>query len=403
MDKRGRSSQTRCMTHPLRAGFAARQTRAPELAFLALLVAACAVPLRSPEPGNTITPAMLLRGEPIVGSEDPAPLPDSDAIGLDVDMVRFIAENVDMRDAEHTRLRHLLDAVITGGHLDVAYDERTYTAAETFHLHQANCLSYTNMFVALGRAAGLKVNFQEVDIPPDWTQSGDILVLNRHVNALVSATNGKDQVVDFNMADFRASYDRRVISDTRGMAHYYSNMGVERLQAADRVTSLRYFRKAIQQDAGFAPAWINLGILYLRAGAPDFARASWWHALTLAPGDPVAMSNLERQYRQQGNVVMAEDLRRRIEHYRMQNPYYRFYLAQQAFDNSDYDTAIGHLKFAVQAKKNDDRFLALLGLSYLRRGDPEAARLWIARAAEVAGDGDGYHSKLEMLQRLNKS
>ena len=243
------------------------------------------------------------------------------------------------------------------------------------------------MFVALGRQAGLKVNFEEVDIPPDWTESGDTLVLNRHVNAVITE-NSSDHVVDFNMADFRASYDRHVISDTRAMAHFYSNRGVERLQAMDSVESLRYFRKATEADATFAPAWINLGILYLRAGAPKFAIASWWHALTLAPGDPVAMSNLERVYRQRGDTLMADDLRGRIQTYRMHNPYYRYYLARQAFDNQDYDTAIGHLKFAVQEKKTEDRFLALLGLSYLRRGDPEAARVWITRAEEVADDAE---------------
>ena len=77
----------------------------------------------------------------------------------------------------------------------------------------------------------------------------------------------------------------------------------------------------------------------------------------------------------------------------------------QAFDLQDYDTAIAHLKFAVRQKKTEDRFFALLGLSYLRRGDPEAARVWITRAEEAAGNSElrsGYHSKLELLQRANR-
>jgi len=374
------------------------------LTILATLAAGCAAPIPAVDARATIAPADILRAEPLTGAADPAPLPDAEALGLDGDMRRFVAEHVSMSASRDRRLRQLLGAVIGSDVLAVEYGERTYTAAEAFRLRKANCLSFTNMFIALGRQAGLEVSYQEVDIPPDWSQSGDMLVLNRHVNAVVRINDGGDHVVDFNMADFRSSYERRRISDARAMAHFYSNIGVERLQAREPIEALRYFRKAIEQDAGFAPAWINLGILYVRAGAPDFARAAWWHSLELSPGDQVAMSNLERLYRRQGDLGMADDLRGRIESYRMRNPYYRFYLARLAYDQEDYDTAIGHLKFAVRERKTEDRFLALLGLSYLHRGDRDAARRWITRAAEVAEDGEmrsGYHSKLELLQRVD--
>ena len=68
----------------------------------------------------------------------------------------------------------------------------------------------------------------------------------------------------------------------------------------------------------------------------------------------------------------------------------------------DSDAAIAHLKVAIREKKTEDRFYALLGLSYLRRGDPDEARRWIAQAEEVSGDSPmrtGYHSKLELLKR----
>lgn len=374
------------------------------LVALAALAAGCAARMPVSDARASISSADLLRAEPVTGVADPAPLPDADPLGLDGDMRRFVAEHVTMRASRDRRLRQLAQAVVGSDEFTVEYDVRTYTAAEAFHLREANCLSFTNMFIALAREAGLKASYEEVDVPPDWTRSGDTLVLNRHVNAVIPAEGGGDHVVDFNMADFRASYDRHRISDARAMAHYYSNIGVERMQAGETIEALRYFRKAVGQDPRFAMPWINLGILYLRAGAPDFARAAWWHSLELSPDDPVAMSNLERQYRQLGELTIADELRGRIERYRMQNPYYRYYLARQAFDRADYETAIRHLKFAVRKKKNEDRFLALLGLSYLRRGDREAAQRWIARAEEVAGDSElrsGYHSKLDLLQRAN--
>ena len=329
-------------------------------------------------------------------------MPDADVLGLDEDMRRFVADHVNMNASSARRLHQILDAMIGEDRLDVVYKERTYTASEAFRLREANCLSYTNMFIALGRQVGLTVSYQEVDVPPDWTRSGDMLLLNRHINALVTTGEPNDQVVDFNMKDFRASYDRRAVSDTRALAHYYGNLAVDRMQAKETVEAVRYFRKALAQDPGFTAAWVNLGSLYLRAGRPEWARSAWAYALSLDPGEMVAMSNLERLDRDQGHLASADQLRQRIARHRMQNPYYRYYLAQVAFDHQDYKTAIGHLTFAVGKKKNEDRFFALLGLSYLRKGDMESAQHWIARAEEVAVDDDlqrNYHSKLEMLKR----
>lgn len=349
-----------------------------------------------------IPPEQLLAATPLAAPARSAPAP-VDVLALDADMRGFVAARVNARLPPERRLEQLLAAVIGDERFGVVYNDRTYTAVEAFRLREANCLSFTNMFIALAREAGLDVSFQEVDVPPDWTLSGDVLVLNRHVNVLVHSKTGADRVVDFNMADFHTAYDRRAISDGRGRAHYYSNLGAERLQAGDDAAALDYFRLAIGEDPGFAPAWVNLGTLYLRRGYRDEARASWRHALEVSPSELVAVSNLERLYRLEGRTAEADELRRRIQRHRDQNPYYRFYLAQQAFDAGRYEVAVGHLKFAVRKKKSEDRFLELLGLSYLRLGDAESARRYLAQAEAIADDSGRrarYHGKLEMLRRI---
>jgi Flp pilus assembly protein TadD len=344
----------------------------------------------------------LLRGEPLTGSRDPAPLPDTDVLGLDDDMRRFVASHVNPRASREMRLRQLLDAVMGGGSFGVDYEERTYTAAETFRRRVANCLSFTSMFVALGREAGLNVSFQEVDIPPDWSRDGASLVLNQHIDALVRDGDGRDRVVDFNIEDFRSSYDRRRVSDARALAHFYNNRAVEHMQSGDTIGALRHFRRALGHDAAFTPAWINLGSLYLRNGEPEWALSAWQHALALRPGESVALSNLERLHRQQGRFELADELRGRIERHRMRNPYYRYFLARQAFEERDYGAAIAHLEFAAREKRDEDQFAALLGLSYLRQGNLSSARRWLARAEAVAGDEQSrrnYHGKLAKLRQ----
>jgi Flp pilus assembly protein TadD len=240
-----------------------------------------------------------------------------------------------------------------------------------------------------------------VEIPPEWSQSGDSLVLNRHVNAVVPGDEGRSRTVDFNVEDLRVAYDQRAISDARAFAHVHSNIGVERMQAGDNAAALAHYRRAIDYDPGYVSTWVNLGALFLRTGQEARAVAAWQHAARLSPDDTVPLSNLERVYRQRGELARADDLSRRIQGHRQQNPYYRYFLAQQAFAAGDYQGAIPHLRFAIRRKPNDDRFYALLGLSYLRSGDSVAAQRWITRAAAVAGD-EGlqrrYESKLGRLR-----
>jgi Flp pilus assembly protein TadD len=375
-------------------------TRWAVLGLLPALVAGCTAPL--PASSTRITPEQLLEGRPLTGGVEPAPLPDVAILALDDDMRRFVAERMPATGSDSWRLRQLLRGLLDDERFAIEYQERTYTAAEAFHLRRANCLAFTNLFVALARAAGLRVHFQEVDVPPDWSLAGGLLVQNRHMNTLVDVGPRSEQIVDFNMADFRTSYERRVISDERARAHYYSNVAAERLEAGELVPALQNFRKALAADSGFVPAWINLGSLYQRAGQPAWAEAAWLHALDLAPREFVAMSNLERLFRATGRPAEAEEFRSRLYRHRQQNPYYRYEQARVAFASQDYPAAIGHLRFAIDRKANEDRFYALLGLAYLRGGDAASGERWMARAEELAGDESlkqAYHSKLERLRR----
>jgi len=375
-------------------------TRWAALCLLPVLAAGCTAPL--PASSTRITPEQLLEGWPLTGGVEPGPLPDVPILALDDDMRRFVAERVPASGPDSWRLRQLLHSLLEDERFAIEYQERTYTAAEAFRLRRANCLAFTNLFVALAREAGLSVHFQEVDVPPDWSQAGGLLVQNRHMNTLVDVSPRSEQIVDFNMADFRASYERRVISDARARAHYYSNMAAERLEAGERVPALQNLRKALAADSGFVPAWINLGSLYLRAGQPAWAEAAWLHALELEPREFVAMSNLERLYRATGRPAEADEFRNRLYRHRQQNPYYRYEQARVAFAAEDYPAAISHLRFAIDRKANEDRFYALLGLAYLRRGDAASGQRWMARAEELASDESlkqAYHSKLELLRR----
>lgn len=347
-----------------------------------------------------ITLGELLAGGPLGPTVDRAALLDEkEVLAVSAEMRAFLDRQVAPGAGRVQRLRQLGNAIIRGS-FRLEYDETTRTAPAAFQARRGNCLSFSSMFVAMARQVGLSAHFQEVDIPPDWSFRDDAFVLNRHVNVLVDLGREGEHVVDFNMADFKTSYDRRTISDARALAHYHNNVAVERMQAADAASALGYFRKAIDNDPAFSAAWTNLGILYMRHGHPAYAEAAHLQALKADPADLVAMSNLAGLYERQGDRDRAASYRRRVLDHRNQNPYYRFQLAREAFRADDYDAAIGYLKDAVRAKTNEDQFYFLLSLSYLKKGDAQAARRWLSRAEEVAATDvlkRRYASKMDIL------
>jgi hypothetical protein len=351
---------------------------------------------------SPVTVEELLSGTAL-GQGQPAQalVGEDEILTVSPEMVRFLDSYV-VRDAgSFVRLQQLLYAIITEGSFGLEYDDRTRTAAQTFAERRGNCLSFSNLFVAMARNVGLSVSYQEVDIPPDWSFDNDVYVLNRHVNVHVELGITGEHVVDFNIDDFRASYDRRVIPDSRAFAHYYNNMGAEHMLAGERATALAYFRKALfASDRSFSPAWTNLGTLYRRCGLSSHAEAAYLRALTVDRHDEVAMSSLAELYRRRGETELANAYLKKVINHRKQNPYFRYHLAREAFFSGDYATAISHLRYAARKKPNEDLFCFLLGVAYLQSGDTAAARRWLTRAEEVAATDAlkrNYSSKMEAL------
>ena len=318
---------------------------------------------------------------------------------LDPSMRRFLAGEVTAGD-QLTKLHQLSRAVIENPAFRIEYDDATRTASETFETLHGNCLSFTNLFVALAREAGLEIAYQEVEVPPTWTVQGDAFVVSRHVNAVATIHGDPSYVVDFNMPMFRAAYPRQSISDARAAAHYYSNLGVERLAAGAFAESHAYFRKALAMDRTLPQAWINLGAWHRRSGDPVRAEASYLEALRLSPRDAVAMGNLAGLHAHAGRDELAAWYRKRISQYRLRNPYYRYELAERALRGGNAPRALRHVREAIRREPDDATFHALQGAIYRQLGRTADARDAFARALAISDDPThrtAMRRKLELL------
>lgn len=352
------------------------------------------------EPGAArISEEMLLDSSPIAANAAMPELADIEILDLSPQMIEFVEQNVGGGLNPPARLHRLLVAVLGEENFELQYDDSTRTASQTFRDHRGNCLSFTNMFLAMARYLDLEANYQEVEVPPDWSLDGESFLLSKHVNVFLDL-GIMERVVDFNGYDFKISFDKNIISDERGRAHYFNNLGVEHMFHGDSVVAYAHFRQSLREDRFFSPAWVNLGILHRREGYPDYAETAYRKALKTEGNNLVAMSNLANLYYEMGRLEEAEKYEKRVESHRMRNPYYRYMLANADFTNGDYRSAIEHLEYAIDKRDNEDRFFSLMGMNYMMLGDRESARHWMAKAEEAAltdASRRRYQNKLDLL------
>jgi len=360
-----------------------------------------------PELGaGQITAEMIINESPLAAGADLQAPSEVDILEMTPEMVAFLENAIKGARNRYARMKRLIYAIMGSDNFELIYDDTTRTARQTFEDRRGNCLSFTNMFVAMARYLEIQASYQEVDIPPDWSLAGESFLFSQHVNVHVDLGADEIRIVDFNMYDFNTTYERRIVSDQRARAHYFSNMVVEYMLAGDNGKAYANFRQAILEDDSFEPAWVNMGILHRREKLPAYAEAAYTRALEINQFDPVAMSNLASLYDEAGLTEKAQQYRDWVQSHRMKNPYYRYYLARDAVAEGSYQSAIDHLNYAIRQRDNESRFYSLLSVSYLMSGDKKAAERWMKKAEEVATqevDRQRYHHKLEWLMNQGKS
>jgi tetratricopeptide (TPR) repeat protein len=366
------------------------------------VLSSCAVTPENKSSLGTIdvSSSMVLETSPLADGAEHLDLSNLDMLEMTPGMIEFITSYMDGARNRYAKMQRLVYAIIGDGNFELVYDDKTRTAQETFRDARGNCLSFTNLFIAMARYLEIHAEYQEVDIPPDWSIVGESFFFSQHVNVLVDLGVGIQRVVDFNMYDFQEKYDRRTISDARARAHYFSNIGVGHMMNGETTLAYANFRQAILEDRAFSPAWINMGILHRREKYPNYSEAAYKRALEIYQFSLIAMSNLANLYDEEGKTELAEKYLARVQSHRMKNPYYRYQIANSAFIDGDYKTAIKDLTYAIGKREDEDRFYFLLSLSYLMSGEKEEAQRWMKKAEEVAEESENqqkYSHKLNLL------
>lgn len=310
---------------------------------------------------------------------------ETQVLAVNEEMRRFVAEQVSPSLRPADRLTALTDALFGRRGIGLRYgDHETRTAAETFATASGNCISFTNLFVALAREAGLEAYFSEVDDVLTREQKGEILINNKHMFVTVEIENAHF-TVDFATTQKTRYHDVRRITDRRAVAHYFNNLGVERLLEAGGPAAVPYLEKAVSLESDFAAAWINLGVAQRRSGRWDLAERAYLRAIDIDRFELAATSNLAYLYQAWGREEEAAVLRERVEGYRKRNPFRHYGMGRRALARGDLEDAVKHFREAVRRAPGEPRFLFALGDACYRLGRLKEAEESLSRAVEGAG------------------
>jgi Flp pilus assembly protein TadD len=377
---------------------------------VAFMLVACTI---SQSPHEVRLASPLLDGQELFGATVP-PAEEMDILGVSPEMKAFVSANGRDVSVDWLRMKRLLSGLDKAGYLNLQYEAgHTLTAAEAFRSNAGNCLSFTNLFVALARESRLDAQFQIVDVPPIWDSADGWVMLNSHINVIVHRVRmgapdhggvSRDYIVDFNTPEYEGSWPRHVVSDRVAFALFYNNRAVEAMRAGDLRSAFANLKLAIEKSSTVASTWVNLGALYSRQQRYESARVAYEQALRVEPSDKSALTNLARLYDEIGDEELAESYRSRIRRYERMNPYYHYALADSAYKAGNYDAALGEIEQAISLKRDDHRFYFLQGLVHYRQGDVARARSSLATAERVSvedADKKRYADKLAVLGLKN--
>jgi cytochrome c-type biogenesis protein CcmH/NrfG len=278
-------------------------------------------------------------------------------------------------------------------------EDATYTVAEAYLNRQANCVTYTLMFLALAHLAGLEAYPQEIEETLSWQQLDDIVYRSNHVNARVRVGMQR-YLVDVGGDFVVGRRPATRISMQRALAQYYNNRAVTLLSGQRLPAALAHADIALELDPNYPTTWSNTGVLRLRSGDRGGAEHAYATALRLDPDNASALFNLVGLYQRSGDRGREALFRKRLEEVERSDPFHQFLLAMEYEKQGDGARAVKHYLRAIQLHGDEHRFYSGLARAYLLKTDPRRARRALQRALSLARDEPtraSYQARLEQL------
>ena len=307
---------------------------------------------------------------------DPARVPDPFAVSPEMERV---AREIVVGLPADSGLVALQETLLDAGRWAFEYDVlQTFTAADAFAARRGNCVSYANLFIALGRSVGIPVRAALLSRRPSSSREGDLVVVYKHLVA-AHVTGRTASVFDFagNREGDVASF--RLLDDLSVAALAASNRGVESLRRND----LEAARAALEDAARLAPSlpsvYANLGLVLFRKGDVSGALDTYRRGLEIAPPEPSILQNLAALYEAEGKQGEARAALAAVDAGRA-SPHALIVLGNLELGEGRVSAAMRRFREAARLAPNSIDPLVAVARGERARGREKAARKALKRA-----------------------
>lgn len=279
-------------------------------------------------------------------------------------------------------LRRLQLALLDSKDFTFEYDRiASYTAAETLAKKKGNCVSFTNLFIAMARSLGKPVQAALLTRRGDTSKHGDLVVVYGHMVAALPKGNNAT-VFDFYQQRQESRGELVLIDDLEVAAISASNWGVEALKQGDLSRAHELLETAARLSPLLPDIYGNLGLVRWKVGDKEGAFEAFRIGLALDKQRPSILNNVASIYLEMGR---REDARAALAaaNHGMASPYFLIAVGDIEFAQKHHKEA---LKYYQQAHRRDRKIQ-----------EP----LWaIARAQQALGNEAAARKALEKAEKL---
>jgi Tfp pilus assembly protein PilF len=295
---------------------------------------------------------------------------------------REVVKPGDPRD----QLRQLQEYLFDPERFLFDYDARgTFSASEAFDRREGNCVSFTSLFIALGRSLGIPL-VPGLILRGNSEREGNLVVINTHMVALYYHSEGVT-LYDFAQTRKEPIEGMSILDDLWMSAIFLNNRGVEELRAGNYDTAAAQLETAIKLVPEFLGAYGNLGVARRLQGDVDAALDVYRRALAIQARDPTILNNLASLYQSLGRHEEAQAALRAA-NLSNATPYLLIARGDLELSQGEGRTAMKLYKRAQRlAPDIPEPHLAIARLHW-RQHRPRAARSALERALELDPDND---------------
>lgn len=314
---------------------------------------------------------------------------DTDILQLPLEAKNLLAKRIPKYLPVKIRFERLVKLFNEPQHLALHYQhDTTLSVTDTFAQKRGNCLSFTQLFLAMARELNITARFQEIQIPPNWHRTEDILTLYNHIVVFVRFGE-KVFHVDFGDVRTPSKTSGRIVTDTEARGMYFNNLGVKSLKRGAVEEAVRLFNRALILAPKMSFIWSNLGVSLLRLNLITEGQNAFEESLLLNPNQPTALANLNNFFvTNKSGDELRENLRKKLIRHQNRNPYYHYNLGKSALSNKSYALARKHFNKAIRYKKDEPFFHYDLAQSWLYLGQPRKALRSYKLAQSLTTDRD---------------